>query len=437
MNLKPLDLSRRRDLLESNTIENIEKALEEQNAPKIAETQRALSPILLFKSPPRMNNLLTLTQKDQFRSTQYLRTRSQASKVNYQKVIIQKLEKSEAMNSDLKLKTKRYEDRIQELESEVIVLKTIISEECLDNYNSIIKENEKLKSENIKMKAFLADYGLKWLNNDIQKGDFKVQALLDDLNLAKDDLMYNWDTKTFNLLDLDAIIDKVETLNNRFTRGFRQVSKKDKEDGSDVIKLKFYKNGFKVGTLKYFSYTSKEAHSLLRDIINGYLPTFLKNIYPEGTLMTVVNKNSEDDIEKEMEMEREKKKKEIEAKRAERKKIEMEKKAKEEAKAKARRTIKVPTPFENLIKVSKSAAKKVTVLKIRTVTLKTQLVIKLSKTEKVKAIFDLVDKYRDDNSEEEYELHTVFPITEFRRTDPRTLEELGLYPERALSMHYV
>lgn len=316
------------------------------------------------------------------------------------------------------------------------------------------------------MKSFLKDYGLKWLNNDTQKGEFKLKALLDDLHLAKDDLMYNWDTKTFNLLNLDLIGDKVEVINNRFARGFRQSVKKESEEGGqDVIKLKFYKNGLKVGTLKYFSYVSREAHSLLRDIIGGFLPTFLKNIYPEGTLMKVVNKSyktyefadakvmalnkgpvysnigpladSEDDIEKEMEEEREKRRLEIEAKKAEKKRIELEKKAKEEAKAKARQTLKIQTPFENLIKVSKSAAKKVTTLRIRTVTLKTQLVIKLSKTDTVKSVFEWVDKYRDDGTDQEYELHTIFPITEFRRTDPRTLEELGLFPERALSMHYV
>ena len=359
----------------------------------------------------------------------------------------------------------RYEKRIQELESDVRVLKTIISEECLDDYNFIIKENEKLKDENIKMKAFLEDYGLKWLNNDVKEGEFKLKSLIDDLNLAKDDVMFNWNTKTMNLLNLDVITDKVEMLNARFLRGFRPISMKDKENGPDIIKLKFYKNGLKVGTLKYFSYVSRDAHNLLRDIINGFLPTFLKNIYPEGSLMKVVNKtyktyefadakvmalnkgpvystygplaDSEDDMEKDLEIEKEKKRKEIEEKKAEKRKIEAEKKVREEAKAKARKTIKVKTPFENLIKVSKSAAKQVATLKIRTVTLKTQLIIKLSKTDPVKKLFEWVDKFRDDNDDREYELHTVFPISEIRRTDTRSLGELGLYPERALSMHYV
>lgn len=120
-----------------------------------------------------------------------------------------------------------------------------------------------------------------------------------------------------------------------------------------------------------------------------------------------------------------------------RKQAKFEKKLEEEAKAKAVRTIQILTPFENLVKVSKSAAKKATILRISTMTYKTQLVIQLSRTDTIKSLFSWVDKYRDDKSKREYEFHTVFPITEFRRTDTRTLEDLGLYPERALTMHYI
>ena len=89
------------------------------------------------------------------------------------------------------------------------------------------------------------------------------------------------------------------------------------------------------------------------------------------------------------------------------------------------------------MRVSKSAASKHTQLKIRTVTLKTQLVINLSRTEPIKTLFEWIDKYRDDESDKEYELHTVFPIVEIRRNDTRTLEDIGLFPARALSMHYI
>ena len=69
--------------------------------------------------------------------------------------------------------------------------------------------------------------------------------------------------------------------------------------------------------------------------------------------------------------------------------------------------------------------------------MKTQFIIQLPKTELITSLFQWIDKHRDDNSEKEYELHTIFPIVEFRRTDTRTIEDLGLYPERALSMHYI
>ena len=118
-----------------------------------------------------------------------------------------------------------YKDKIEQLEEEVKVLKTIISEENLDHYNCIIKENHRLKKENDKMKLFFEDYGLKWIDNDNQEGEFKLEALLNDLNLAKDEVLYKWDNKTLNMLDLDFIIQKVASLNAKYLRNYKPTGK--------------------------------------------------------------------------------------------------------------------------------------------------------------------------------------------------------------------
>jgi hypothetical protein len=57
--------------------------------------------------------------------------------------------------------------------------------------------------------------------------------------------------------------------------------------------------------------------------------------------------------------------------------------------------------------------------------------------EPLRSLFRYINKYRDDNSEEDYELRTVFPIVKYLNDESRTLRELGLYPKRALSMHYI
>jgi hypothetical protein len=147
--------------------------------------------------------------------------------------------------------------------------------------------------------------------------------------------------------------------------------------------------------------------------------------------------DSEDDIEKDMQQTRDKKKSDAEDKREAKKQVKFEKKRKEEEKAKALHTIRIATPFDNLVKVSKSASGKATLLRISTVTYKTTLIIQLSRTDTFKTLFSWVDKYRDDKTDREYELHTIFPIVEYRRTDTRTLEDVGLYPERALTMQYI
>lgn len=70
MNLNPIDLSRRKDLLIPKQLESEEIVLEKCNEQAVTSRnkQRAFSPMILFNSPARINHLLTLNQKGQFRT---------------------------------------------------------------------------------------------------------------------------------------------------------------------------------------------------------------------------------------------------------------------------------------------------------------------------------------------------------------------------------
>lgn len=61
----------------------------------------------------------------------------------------------------------------------------------------------------------------------------------------------------------------------------------------------------------------------------------------------------------------------------------------------------------------------------------------ISKDEPLKSLFRYIEKFRDDDSEEDFELRTVFPIVTFYKSENRTLRELGLFPKWAMTMHYV
>lgn len=63
-------------------------------------------------------------------------------------------------------------------------------------------------------------------------------------------------------------------------------------------------------------------------------------------------------------------------------------------------------------------------------------VLRISLDETMKSVFRYIEKNWDDESEKEFELWTVFPIYTFDKSENWTLRELGLYPKRALTMHY-
>ena len=71
------------------------------------------------------------------------------------------------------------------------------------------------------MKQFLDDYGLKRIKTDSKDGDFKLEALMNDLKISKDSSIYKWDNKTNNMLNLELVIEKVEVLNGKFLRLYK------------------------------------------------------------------------------------------------------------------------------------------------------------------------------------------------------------------------
>ena len=128
MNLNLVNLSRRKDLFQMEKFDKIDEFINQENQTSgVPSTARVLSPKDIFLSPARINHLLVLNEKDQFRSTQNLRKKSQESKINYQRVIIQKLYKSEHQNASMSKQIKRYEDKM----NDVTIFDDLYSPLCL------------------------------------------------------------------------------------------------------------------------------------------------------------------------------------------------------------------------------------------------------------------------------------------------------------------
>jgi len=119
MNLNPIDLSRRMELLCPKAQDNLSENPLDPKSPTTARV-RAFSPTL-FKSPVGVSNrnLLTLSQKDQYRSVKYLRAQSSQAKINYQKVVLHKLHKAEGKVVNMTEKINTQNDTIQQLNAEI------------------------------------------------------------------------------------------------------------------------------------------------------------------------------------------------------------------------------------------------------------------------------------------------------------------------------
>lgn len=88
------------------------------------------------------------------------------------------------------------------------------------------------------MRAFLEYYGLKWVNKEKREGEFKLEALMRDLNAARKDSVYNLNPKSINLLDLDLLREKIIAVNQKQARNYKSRTHRNKEKEPDSIKLK-------------------------------------------------------------------------------------------------------------------------------------------------------------------------------------------------------
>lgn len=60
------------------------------------------------------------------------------------------------------------------------------------------------------------------------------------------------------------------------------------------VRISFYKNGLMIeGGFPFYPYHSKEAQSMLSDILDGYFPYDLKTKFPEGVPLRPVDLTNE------------------------------------------------------------------------------------------------------------------------------------------------
>jgi hypothetical protein len=206
--------------------------------------------------------------------------------------------------------------------------------------------------------------------------------------------------------------------------------------------ITFFKNGVVLQGFAFRPYSSKEAQSLLSDILDGYFPYDLKKKFPDGVPLRPVDRTTEmfkadgkmhgvNDpslglLNKEQFLaqlpENVIRGGDIISVREDIAKVFGSEKT---------GTVKVETHVDQLIKQD-SNFKEFTTLRIKTETGKRNLIILMLNDDKL----EILKKYLDQNRESKgpYELRSTFPARTFDFADQKTLLELELVPNYALAL---
>lgn len=133
------------------------------------------------------------------------------------------------------------------------------------------------------MKQFLSDYGLDWKGDKKTKGEFKADAVAADLE--RKEPTYRFQVKDGGQeLDLDRIMGAVELVNEKVTARVNQ-RKLIQIDQIRQVPLRFFANGIQIQRNAFHPYISKECHDFFNDVIDGFMPAYLKHQHPEGCVL--------------------------------------------------------------------------------------------------------------------------------------------------------
>eukprot|EP00928_Gymnodinium_smaydae_P018063 TRINITY_DN16878_c1_g2_i1.p1 TRINITY_DN16878_c1_g2~~TRINITY_DN16878_c1_g2_i1.p1 ORF type:complete len:724 (-),score=138.54 TRINITY_DN16878_c1_g2_i1:6-1919(-) len=260
-----------------------------------------------------------------------------------------RLAHAERLNRQQASRLSRQAEEMGALRSELLGLRRAVAEACsvdcagdleLMPVGALARELAALRAERDRhqqqteqMTAFLADYGLTWVGDppgdDGSDGDgigseadapIAVAAAVEGGGATATSAescgpaspssssparsRSGRSAAPFSALgaDLVELAASVEKLNGTVERaGARVVSQRGAGGGIRArfatdepppLPLTFFEDGFKLGARPLQAYNSQRAHQLVRDIIDGYFPYELKDEFPDGVTMKVVDRTA-------------------------------------------------------------------------------------------------------------------------------------------------
>ena len=180
------------------------------------------------------------------------------------------------MRRTISFLNKEIEDKvskIEELEKENERLKATSNSSYFEKYSELERDRNRYKKMTEDMTEFLADYGLKWVGKGKVEGEFDSDAVLKELNhkspMYRNNLPPEIDTEILSrkIEELNFIAEKNRIINAAGVKKLHKI---------DEFPIWFFKNGLVLKGSPFYPYYSKEAQSVLSDILDGYFPFDLR-----------------------------------------------------------------------------------------------------------------------------------------------------------------
>jgi UBX domain-containing protein 11 len=369
----------------------------------------------------------------------------------------------EKVNRSLKKEIQEKSVKIEALEKENEILTVACNSDYHKKYKEVQDDRDKYKKLTEDMKQFLSDYGLKWVGHDgPAEGEFDSDAVHKEISYKgpnyRNNLPPEIDTEilTRRIEELNFIAEKNKIVNSHGVNKFKK---------HDDFPIWFFKNGLILKGFPFYPYYSKEAQSVLSDILDGYFPYDLKKIYPDGVPLKPIDRINE--VFNPNEVKKNPKYADIDNFSAPKAGIskkefldqfpknvikngkiipireELEKKFRETKQLDLNK-LNTNEPIEistHVVEAEVQEEKKfdkadIVMLRIRTETGKRNLILKLLATDAMQLVYEYIKPYLEDETKK-VEVRSNFPKKSYEEGDPTSLKDLGLYPTAALVIHRV
>lgn len=191
-----------------------------------------------------------------------------------------------------------------------------------DEVRRLRDERDQYRRQCAEMTKFLTDYGLTWVgdvgaadgdaetgdnidgaaspsspqksgNGGSQKGSAPSSPAKEALaTLDHKDMGIELATMAMRVEELNGTVEKVATRIVHDHRAGGAVRARLSDDQPQPLPLIFFKDGVKLGATAFKAYSSKEAKQLICDVSDGFFPYALKDDYPDGIAMKVIDRTT-------------------------------------------------------------------------------------------------------------------------------------------------